>query len=452
MTDPLVPPAEGAPQAHDHRPAAPDPTAHTHGHPPAPPGGASGSGAGEDRPVPSVPSLLGAAAALLLIWSMLLFLGDLRGDNQRSGGLLVSMLFLAAGAALMLLARDRRAANAGVGLSAVAVVPLLVYAFVDVRSPENTFGSAGDVTGTTTAILLLAAVIWLAAHFFGPSGRHGLLLGGALLALWLVGVVQVIDGSIDQVPTPVEPTFIPIGDSVDDPWADDPWADDPWADDSWADDPWAEEQGSTTGGFGEVTWDDSVPTANDPSTRLGVVSLVFGGAYLVLGAMGDRRGRVRQATPLFATAVPILTLAVLFLGDTLDVEGAALLAVALGSTAAWLGARSNRRFTSWYGAAGAALGLIALVSSTASDSVRVQAIVLLVLGIALAVAAVALEGGPLGPTGPRRPFPPSPDVGPSTDPHQPAQTPPPWSPPTAPPSPGPDPWPSEPPRSWDPDR
>ena len=405
--------------------------------------------------MPSVPSLVGAAAALILIWSMFLFLDDLRGDNQRAGGLLVSILFLSAGAGLMLLARDRRAANAGVGLSAVAVVPLLIYAFVDVRTPENTFGSAGDVTGTTTAILLLAAIIWLTAHFFGPSARHGLLLGAALVALWLVGVVQVVDGAIDQVSTAVEPTFVPIGESTDDPWADDSWAEDSftedsWADDPWSDDPWADDD-SWTGGSGEViTWDDSGPTANDPSTRLGVVSLFFGGTYLVLGAVGDRRARVRQATPLFAVAMPILTFAVLFLGNTLDVEGSSLLAVALGSAAAWVGARSNRRFTSWFGTTGAALGLIALVSTTASDSGRVQAIVLLVLGIALAVAAFALEGGALGPTGPRRPFPPSPGKGPQ----DPSQTPPPWSPPPAPAPPlsgefgspsSPAPWPSAPP-------
>lgn len=410
--------------------------------------------------MPSVPSLVGAAAALILIWSMFLFLDDLRGDNQRAGGLLVSILFLSAGAGLMLLARDRRAANAGVGLSAVAVVPLLIYAFVDVRSPENTFGSAGDITGTTTAILLLAAIIWLTAHFFGPSARHGLLLGAALVALWLVGVVQVIDGSIDQVNSPVEPTFVPIGEVADDPWAgdswaedsftEDPWADDPWSDDQWADDPWADDD-SWTGGSGEViTWDEPGPTTSDPSTRLGVVSLFFGGTYLVLAAVGDRRGRVRQATPLFAVALPILALAVLFLGDTLDVEGSSLLAVVLGSAAAWSGTRSNRRFTSWFGTTGAAFGLIALASTTASDSGRVQAIVLLLLGIALAVAAFALEGGGSEPRRPRSPSSGSPGAGP----HQADHTPPQWSPPpeAAPgsggqfgsPS-GPSPWPSSPP-------
>lgn len=346
----------------------------------------------EDRPAPTALSLIGAGAAALLVWSMFLFLGDLSGDSQRTGGLLISLLFQAAGAALMFLARDRRSITAGVGLSAVAVVPLLIYLFVDVRNPDNTFGSAGDITGTATAILVLAALVWLIAHFFGPASRHGLFLGAALIALWLVGVVQVIDGSIDQVTPDVDTSFVPIGDDVE---ADDPWSDD------WTDDPWTDESGSSTGGFGDISWDDnSSSQGDDPSTRLGVVSLLFGGGYLLLGAIGDRRGRTRQATPLFAASIPILTLAVPFLGDTLDVEGASMLAIGLGCTAAWLGARATRRFTAWYGTGAAALGVIAFVNSSATDSVRVQAAILLMLGLALAAAAIAFEGGSTGRRGP----------------------------------------------------
>lgn len=169
-----------------------------------------------DRPPPRISSLAGAAAGLLLLSSLGLFLTEITGDQQRLGGVAVSLLFEGIGVALLLLNRDQRTATAGVALTAIGIVPLLIYLFVDVRNPDRTINDVSSFTSTTTLILLIAASLWLVAYFAGPGRRYGFYLGAALLALWLVAVVQIVDSPLNQVFdgfstsssfTPVDPGF-----------------------------------------------------------------------------------------------------------------------------------------------------------------------------------------------------------------------------------------------------
>lgn len=360
MSDPQAPGGAGRPPASAGPPAGSPPWV------PAPTSAApaSGPGAGTDgeRPPPRPAALLSAGAGLLLIASLVLFLGEIGGNNQRFAGTVVSLLFQAIGVGLLLLARDQRSANAGVALTGVAVVPLLVYLFVDVRNPENTIGDVGDFTNTATLILLAAATLWLAAYFLGPGRRYGFFLGAALVAVWLVAVVQIVDDPLGDVFDPFTgtSTFEPV-------------------------DP----------GFDDQFFEPSPPGGpSDPSATLGWVSLVFGGAYLGLAGWRDRTGDRRQATVLFAVAIVVLTFAVSFLSEPLDAEGAATVAIALGVVGVWLGTAAGRRFTSWYATVAAVIGVLVLVASALEDSARAMAAVLLAVGVVLAAAAARFGDAP----------------------------------------------------------
>ncbi len=329
--------------------------------------------------------------------------------------------------ALLLLNRDQRTATAGVALTAIGIVPLLIYLFVDVRNPDRTINDVSSFTSTTTLILLIAASLWLVAYFAGPGRRYGFYLGAALLALWLVAVVQIVDSPLNQVfdgfstssPfTPVDPSF----------------------------------DGTTTDEFGtgdEFNQFDEqfLPEPENPSTQLGWASLVFGGAYLAGAAWRDRRRDHRQATVLFAVAVPILTLGVVFLSEPFDTSGAAVLGIGLGAVAVWVGTRTGRRFTSWYGTLAVVIGSLVLVAEALGESPRASGLALLVVGLVVALVASRLDrtgrmgSVSSGPAPAGQLYPGGPPGGPGWQTGPPAQGPPgapPWgqgAPPTSPPDP-----------------
>lgn len=387
------------PQANTGPPTAPEPTA-----PSGPPLSPSG-----DRPAPRLDTLLGAGAGLLLLVSLSLFLSELGGDKQRIGGIVIALLFEVIGVALLVLDRDRRSSTAGVTLTAVGVVPLLVYLFVDVRHPGDTIDSAGSFTSTATGILLVAAGLWLAAYFFGPGRRFAFYLGAALLALWLVSVVQILNTSVGRSfdgfgPTALlSPGITDAGgsagtgqtDSFGNSGSSTFGPDDFNSDDFNSSDQFTPNPVLPGENGGRLT--DSGGRTNDPTNDLGVASLLFGGTYLAAAAWRDHRRDQRQATALLAVALPILSLGVFQLRGELEPSGAAVLAIVLGTVAAFMGTRAHRRFTSWYGTFAAAVGIVVLVAEAIGDSARASALALLVLGLAAAVAASRFPGAEVNP-------------------------------------------------------
>lgn len=355
--------------------------------PPEAPGGRSfATAAPEDRPPPGVASLAGAAAGLFLLASLALFLSELGGDSRRIGGIVLSLLFEALGVGLLLINRSQRSATAGVALTAIGIIPLLVYLFVDVKNPSRTVDSVSSFTSTATAILVLAALLWLAAYAFGPSRRYGFYLGAALLALWLVSVVQIIDTPLSQAFDPFSPfgrTSFDTGSSSGGSSTFDPSSPgDPTFD--------------PTTQFPDEDFDpstDGFRNPENPSTKLGIASLIFGGAYLALAVRRDRAGDRRQATVFFAVSIPILTVAVLFLAEPLDMTGASLLGIALGVVALWFAVRTGRRFTSWYATGAIVVAVFALVGEALLESARATGVVLGLIGLVVALLAGRLEGG-----------------------------------------------------------
>ncbi len=361
----------------------------------------------EGRPPPRWTSVAGGIGAALLIASLGEALAEL-GDKRRLGGIIIGLLFQALGVLLLLLNRNRRTATAGVGLTAVGLVPLLVFLFVDVDNPSTTINSVGDFTRTATLILLAAAVIWFVAYRFGPSKGYAIYLAGALVALWLVAVVQIVEQPIAQIgsywnttyttydsgyPTEIDEEAYAEAERELDDCLDEGVLDEDTCFENYDAAFQAEWFNSDDGtGYSDVG-DPSpdYPEVDDPSTKLGLVSLVFGVGYLALAALGDRRGERRRSTALLAAAIPILWLAVSFLANDLRQGGTAVAAIALGAAAIWIGteaaAPEGRRFTSWVGGAAVIGGCLALVDLMAGDNRKVATGVLLALGLAITFAA-----------------------------------------------------------------
>ena len=151
------------------------------------------------RPTVTVPSLLGAAAGILLLGSLSGFLSELSGERLRIGGLLLSLMFEALGVVLLVVSRGRRSSTAGVTLAALGTIPLVFFTFFDVQNGSTLVGGE-DVALTSTIALLVAAALWFAGHLFGPSRSHVLFLGAALVAVWLAITIQVVD-------EPAQPRF-----------------------------------------------------------------------------------------------------------------------------------------------------------------------------------------------------------------------------------------------------
>lgn len=378
-------------------------------------------------------SLLGLVSGFFLVVGMFQLLGELPGDGERTTGLLVSLVFEMIGVALMFVSRRNRASTAGVALAGVAVVPLLVYAFVDIHNPSRTFESVGRFTTTTTLILLGAAAVWLVAHFFAPSGRHAVFLGAALVAVWMAMVIQVSREPARQMadsfglgfgpPVVFDSTASGDFDAVGDPFAeiDEQWAQfdagkvrcdgevlvegDPtfWScfdgnpiQTSESFDPTSPDQFGDTGFSGE----EDFSSTNDLGSRLGWTSLFFGVVYLATAGYLDRRRDHRRATAFFAVAAPVLVVGVTYLDQSIGANLQALLAIVLGTAAAILATRTNRRFTAWAGTLAVVVGTGNLVFQT-TDSGSTLAVVFLLLGALTMVGALALDragfGAPGGP-------------------------------------------------------
>jgi hypothetical protein len=399
----------------------------------------------EPRPPVAPASLVGTVAGLFMALALITFLSEVSGDNVRLAGLALSLAFEVLGVALMVLASGRRPASAGVALTAIGVVPLLVYLFVDVENPSNTFERASDFTTTATLVLLAAAALWLVAHLYGPGRRHALYLGAALVAVWLAVVVQIVREPVQDVesvfgpgePVVFEGTFDGSGETlnVDSEAFDERMrqfdlmnagevvcedgelvqGDPSFWECSQGDFPVLTDEAvnSSIGSTGSLQGED-FPRPSDPTTKIAWTTLAFGAAYLALAGRLDRRGDHRRATAFFAVATPLLYLAVITLGAPLNLWLQTGLALVLAVAAVRLATRTDRRFTAWAATLGAFLATTALVVDQFDDTNLALGGVFLALGVLVAVAAFALEGG-LGPFGGRTPLGPAPvDDGPPT--------------------------------------
>jgi hypothetical protein len=243
-------------------------------------------------------------------------------------------------AGYLVLTRVHRGAVAtGAAVAAGLGVPPLLFFL--------TFDQDGVPPYSTEAILGVSAAVWLASYVWGPGRGRPFFLGAGLLALWATAL-QVTEEVFDA-------PYGLIGG-------------------------WAPASGSIEGDFGGPTT-FHVP---DPTT-LGVLSLVLGVAYLVIGRLLDGSGHHGAATPFAAATLPVLATTPIFLADDLDTAGTGLLLVVLGGALAINGAAAGRRATTWVGGAGVAIGAATFLSDMTDDA-TVGGMLFLAAGLALVFA------------------------------------------------------------------
>jgi hypothetical protein len=268
------------------------------------------------RPQPRAGIALAAGGCALIVLGTLLVGGDsLGGDNGDTGsqvpGALLSLAVVVGGLVVLAKLREGPVATAGSVAAAFGVPPLLFFLSFDESSLPPY---------STELILYGSTVVWLVLWLIGPAQARSVFLGGAALGFW-ASALQATEGLFTS---PFDALSTAFG-SFD---------------------------GTDFGGGG---FDPP-----DPAT-MGALSLVIGLAYLFIARSWDRKGRHGAATPVFVAALVVLPFAVSFLGDELNGIGAGLLGVVVGGLVAALGASSGRRATTWLGAAGAALGFVAIV-------------------------------------------------------------------------------------------
>ncbi len=241
-------------------------------------------------------SLAGAGCALAVA-GVVIISGDAQvgedglSDGSRLPGIVLCLAVAAVGYALLHWFAEAPAATAGVTAIALAVPPFFYFL---------TFDADGAPPWSAEAILALSAVVWLVSYVMGPARGRPLLLGAGLVAVVLLAF-QFMEQPIS---TGFEATFVD-----ESPFT----PEDPFP----GEEPFPEDEFTTQG------------DEPDPTT-LGIISLVFGGAYLVAARLLDRRGFAGTATPFVVASLAAIPAGIAFLGDDLEAAGAGATAIVAG--------------------------------------------------------------------------------------------------------------------------
>jgi hypothetical protein len=300
-------------------------------------------------------SLAGAGCALAVA-GVVIISGDAQvgdegfSDGSRVPGIILCLVVAAAGYVLLHLFAESPAATAGVTAIALAVPPLFYFL---------TFDGDGVPPWSAEGILALSALVWLVSYVIGPARGRPLLLGAGLVAI----VLLAFQFAEEPFSSGFETTFVDESPFV--PAGDEPIP-----------------------GEEELAGQGDAP---DPTT-LGIISLVFGAAYLVAGRLLDRRGFAGTATPFVVASLAAIPAGIAFLGDDLEAAGAGAASIVAGLVVAWLGARSGRRASTVIGAGGVALGIVLVIADAMEESSPTSiGIALLIAGGAVALGAQLLH-------------------------------------------------------------
>jgi hypothetical protein len=303
-------------------------------------------------------SLAGAGCALAVA-GVVIISGDAQvgeggfSDGSRVPGILLCLVVAAGGYALLHWFADTPAATAGVTAIALAVPPFFYFL---------TFDADGTPPWSAEAILALSALVWLVSYAMGPARGRPLLLGVGLVAVVLLAF-QFIE---EPFSTGFETTFVD----------ESPF-----------------EQDEPLPGDEPFPGDGFISQGDEPDpTTLGIISLVFGAAYLAAARLLDRRGFAGTATPLVVVSLAAIPAGIAFLGEDLEAAGAGAAAIVAGLVVAWLGARSGRRASTVIGAGGVALGIVLIIADAMEESSPTSiGIALLVAGGSVALGAQLLH-------------------------------------------------------------
>ena len=313
-------------------------------------------------------AIAGAGCALAVLGALIVAgdAGASDGDFNRVPGILLSALVVAAG--LFALAGAERGAIATGGAVAAALgVPPLVFFL--------TFDANGLPPYSTEGILIASTIAWLALYAVGPGRGRPLFLGAGLLGLW-ASALQLTEELFDAPYLlfglflgfgAMDPSFGDTGSSFDDSGGFPA--------------PIEPDFGSSFGG-------DAPYHVPDLAT-IGILSLAFGLAYVLLSRRLDRRGHHGVATPFALATIPTLFVGAIAMTEDLEQAGTGLLLIGIGAGLAYHGATMGRRATTWVGGASTALGAAVLVADLTDDATLVG-VLFLAAGIGLVFGGYAL--------------------------------------------------------------
>jgi hypothetical protein len=174
----------------------------------------------------------------------------------------------------------------------------------------------------------------------------------ALGTVWFWVIGEVSDAVVEAPLGVYEEDFVSGSDDgfTEDPFAEDPFAEDPFA--------------------GDVLDDGiSVPDeAEEPDWgAVGIASLLVAGTYWAGVALLDRRGMQGVATAAIVPATLALPFGLVMLGVELEeIVAIGVLTSAAGVLVGWSGIAGRRRFTVWFGAFVATVGVL-LVAGDVTD-------------------------------------------------------------------------------------
>jgi hypothetical protein len=399
--------------------------------------------AGERR-LPTFEAMLGAVGGLVVLAGVFALFSEVPEDEARLGGLALSLLTLVVGCVLTAARRSSALDAAGVVLAAGAVVPL---AFLALHDPEQV-DSEGDLLVTA----LVAVLVWIVLFALGPARGHGLFLGLALFGMWTGAMGQTDPGvllfpfwwssGVAEVRTvpPIElegpevpdfpardfpdpdliqppqltipdfrtPRTFPTPSTVAPPTFPEPspmpsfrfepperFRPHPPTTETTA----VEQslgrtelvssvQGDNEGDEGTI---DPIEPFEEPPLAPGVVSVLFGLAYVLGAALLDSARLRRLASPFHLVGLLALTIGTVLLGPRLGAAAAGGAGVVFGLAVVALGVLVRRRFVAWYAGGASAVAVATLVGSVFADSPAAGGISLLVVGAA--VVAVGVAGG-----------------------------------------------------------
>jgi hypothetical protein len=310
-------------------------------------------------------SLAGAGCALGIV-GVLALAGDTgfdddSGDFSQIPGILLSALVIAIGYFVLTAVRRGPVATAGAVAAALGVPAFMFFV---------TFDENGFPPYNTEGILIVSTAVWLGTYLIGPGKGRPFFLGSGLIGLWFT-VLELTENLFEF---PLDPfgwffgtggsqSFEATGDLIDPTTGE--------VIDSGGD------IVTTTGGFEDVGYDPP-----DAAT-VGIISLLFGAGFLLVGRRLDRGGHHGAATPFSFAALPCLVVGIFGLAPDLEASGTGLLLIAIGLVLAYNGATIWRRATSWVGGGTMAIGLALFLGDNAGDSVTTAGMLYIAGGIGM---------------------------------------------------------------------
>ncbi len=337
------------------------------------------------RPFPALTSALGAAGGLLVIIGVIALGADQAADDG-SGTAGASFCAVTILVALVAMIVGTEPVRAGAVAATVVAVPAFWVFLLAVDTD----------TDPTTAIEILTLISWAVLFFAPPTKGRAVFLAGTVALLWIFVVDQVAEA--DPYPSfqsSGDSSRVEFGDEVSVTFDDELGLS---YEESFGSVP--DECLEATSDFlpascyEPVGFDDLIDDATeDPDRPPGIVSMVFGLAYLPAAWALDRRGLTAAATPFILVGAIALTAgSVGAARDVLWLVG--IFIVATGKLTVWIAARSRRRGSAWLGLLLVVAGVVTFSADLFRDSVTGFGLLTLGLGVLIAAASAFVAARP----------------------------------------------------------